>query len=200
MGRVVVVRAHPSNQSFNRALFDATCEGVESAGHEVVEHDLYDDRFDAAMTPEQRRDYEQGVASAPSLVARYASDVQTADGLAFVFPIWWWSPPAAMKGWFEQVLCPGVAVNLDRRFGPPRPMLTNIRNVLAVSTNGSPRWAAAVMPDAGSHLVNRDLRAACGLRTRMSWQRFHSVDGSTDAERRQFIDDVRAAATIRFAR
>ena len=47
--RCLVIYSHPSPLSFNAAIRDAAIEGLEAAGHEVRQIDLYADCFDPVL-------------------------------------------------------------------------------------------------------------------------------------------------------
>jgi len=55
--RVHVIHAHPVETSFNRALFSATVESLEKAGHKVDALNLYEEDFPAVLTREERLGY-----------------------------------------------------------------------------------------------------------------------------------------------
>jgi putative NADPH-quinone reductase len=60
------------------------------------------------------------------------------DGLVIVHPVWWFAPPAILKGWVDQVLVDTVAIK-QLPEGSPRPLL-NGRWALLIQTFNVPRW------------------------------------------------------------
>lgn len=48
--------------------------------------------------------YHGDARALPDEVLREQQRVERADMLVFVFPIYWWSVPALLKGWFDRVL------------------------------------------------------------------------------------------------
>jgi NAD(P)H dehydrogenase (quinone) len=109
---VLAVLAHPVRQSYTGALFDALVSGITSSGSHTVEAaDLYRKGFDPAFRPEDYNQF-QGQAMPDAILAEQAR-VDAADALAFVFPIWWWSFPAMLKGWFDRVFSDGWAYSFE---------------------------------------------------------------------------------------
>ena len=47
--KAMIVYAHPYNKSYNRAILDATINGLKKANHEIDLVDLYKDRFDPVL-------------------------------------------------------------------------------------------------------------------------------------------------------
>lgn len=153
--RYLIVYAHPEPRSLNGALKDAAVTALTKAGHEVVVSDLYAMSFKAVAdvgdfpkrNAEARLVYhrESGEAYA---AGRLSSDVATeierlewADIVVLQFPLWWWGPPAILKGWFDRVLVSGFAIGVPKpgtrqwlRYGEG--LLAGRRGLLAVTTGG----------------------------------------------------------------
>ena len=53
--RVLVIRAHPLEDSFNAAIHARVFVGLARAGHEVDRRDLYADGFDPRLGAAERR-------------------------------------------------------------------------------------------------------------------------------------------------
>lgn len=127
----VIVLAHPEETSFNAQLA-RTAKKVLSAdplaqarlidlyriGFDPVESGRHfgnrqnPDRFDAQG--EQRHAAETGTL--PNDVERQLEAVEEADLLILQYPLWWYTPPAMLKGWFDRVFVYGRAYTSRRRY------------------------------------------------------------------------------------
>ena len=188
--RVIVVHAHPDTESFNHSLCDVAVGALRRSGHEVDLFDLYADGFDARLTTAERIAYETDSPILDAYVARSAVAIAAADALLFVYPTWWFGPPAVLKGWLERVLVPGVGFSLDPKTNKVKSGLRNVRRLGAVTTYGSPKWSIFLMADGGRRLVKRCVRAMCSLRCRTTWLGLYGMDASTDADRTEFLAQV----------
>src|SRR6187431_2213892 len=159
---VAVVVAHPSADSYCHHLASRAVTGLLAAGHDVELLDLYDDGFRVAMSAEERDAYHGETPICDPLVARYADVVQRAGALVFVYPTWWSSLPAILKGWLERVMVPGVSFRFDERTGKVKPALGNVRTIVGISTYGSPRTYVWLTNDNGRRILTRALRMSCG--------------------------------------
>lgn len=115
--RVLIVYAHPNPHSLNALLKDHAVEALQQSGHDVRVSDLYamNWRADASAADFPARDaslpldymaasgeaYEGGT-QAPEIAVEQEK-LQWADGVVFQFPLWWFGPPAILKGWFDRV-------------------------------------------------------------------------------------------------
>ncbi len=197
MTRALVVYCHPSAGSYVEAVRDRALAGLERAGADVRVADLYADGFDPAFGEEEwRRHLEPGADPA---VARYADDLAWAELLVLVYPTWWSGQPAMLKGWIDRVWVSGVAWELPEGANQLRPMLTNIRRIVAVTTHGSSKLINSFEGEAGKRTITRSLRAMCHRRARTTWLAHYGVDKSTPDERGAFLDRVeeRLAALAR---
>ena len=186
---VLIVSAHPREDSFNHALTEAAERGLRRAGHDVTTLDLYAIGFTPAMTTAERQAYHGEHPLIDPMTASHAALVQQAEVLVFVYPTWWSGPPAMLRGWLERVLVPGVAFRFDAS-GKVRPALTNVRRIVGISTYGSPWTYVKVMQDGGRRMLTRALRLNCGVRTPTTWLGLYSIDTQGAAERRAFLDRV----------
>jgi NAD(P)H dehydrogenase (quinone) len=159
---IQIVHCHPLTESYNHALFQTIVAALEQNGHEVATTDLYRERFDPVMSPDERRSYYEasydnaGVSAGAALLRR-------TDGIIFCFPHRWFSMPPMLKGYFDRVWAPGIAFECDRARGRIQPLLTHIKLFGAVTTYGSPWWITRLVAgDPGRKVLMRALKPMCG--------------------------------------
>lgn len=109
--RVLVVYCHPSSTSFTHEVKERFCEGLRAAGHEIVMSDLYDMDFRTDMTEEEflRETYYRAELPVPVDVRAEQKKIESCDGIAFIYPVFWTEAPAKLVGWFDRVWTAGYA-------------------------------------------------------------------------------------------
>lgn len=112
---VYVIISHPSRESFTREVFNAFMKGLDEAGHTYEVGDLYEMDFQSDMDlPQyQRETGEDPDAPVPEDVRAEHEKIERADGLVFIYPVWWSDCPAKLKGWFDRVLTYGYAYTYE---------------------------------------------------------------------------------------
>lgn len=139
--RVLLLHGGGRRSGLCRHLFEVARRALEARGAELRATDLLEDGFDPVLRLEEGQRH--ATACDPDrepLVARYQEDVRWADRLVIVHPVWWFAPPAILKGWVDRVLVDGVA--LEQREGePPRGLLAG-RRMLVVQTFNTNRAVA----------------------------------------------------------
>jgi len=154
--RVLIVYAHPEPKSFNGAMLRAAVETLAGAGHEVTVSDLYAMEFAAATTradftttadpdyfkyqAEERHAVEHGGFAAD--IKAEMDKLDAADLLIFLFPIYWFSVPAILKGWVDRVFAMGWAYGGGRYFDQGA---FRGKSAMVAMTTGGP--AEVFMPD-----------------------------------------------------
>ncbi|MEN6292135.1 MAG: NAD(P)H-dependent oxidoreductase [Methanobacterium sp.] len=123
---VLIIFAHPELNSLNGVMKDLAAKTLRDNGHEVKISDLYGMRFKAVLDENdfsQRQNTEQfnpmmeqvnavGTGSLSQDIKDEVEKIKWADMIIFQFPVWWSSPPAILKGWFDRVFLPGVVHNI----------------------------------------------------------------------------------------
>lgn len=106
----LIVVAHPTPTSLTHAIARHVAEGITgtSQGHTVEIADLAAEGFDPRYTEADIAAFEQRAAM-PADVAAEQARVDRADALVLVYPIYWWSLPAVLKGWIDRVFTQGWA-------------------------------------------------------------------------------------------
>lgn len=189
--RLLIVHAHPVPGSFNTALFRAAVETARAKGHDVRAIDLYAEGFNPVMSAAERSTYTVN-GPLPHDVASHVEALQWAEGLILVYPTWWYSQPAILKGWMDRVWRPGITFMLSTATEPMRPALTNVRLIGVITTFGSPWWFWTFLMGApGRKIVMRGLRFCTARRTKTFWMGLHELDHQTDAVRQRYLDRVK---------
>jgi NAD(P)H dehydrogenase (quinone) len=186
---VLVVVAHPNQDSFTMAIQRAATASLQSTGHVVTVLDLYEMGFQPAMTDSEHLAYESPDPVLDPLVITSIAAIRAAEMLVFIYPTWWSGLPAMLKGWLEKCMVPGVAFVFDTD-QKVRPGLGKVRRIVGISTYGSPRNYVRLINDNGRRTLLRALRLNTGMRTRTTWLGLYAIDASTQEQRQLFISQV----------
>lgn len=133
-GTALWVLAHPRPESLNGHLFRSGVAAL-SRDREVMTSDLYAQGFDPVLAerdlghPADRpgtlaelagEAYRRG--HVPSDLHAEHTKLATAELLVIQFPLWWYGPPAILKGWLDRALTDSFAYDneLDPELGIPQ--------------------------------------------------------------------------------
>lgn len=192
--RVLVVYAHPDPTSTVGRLRDAVINELGLVGHEVRQHDLYAENFNPVMSAFERKNHGNSIDTKLSIMPELRAPIENlrwCEAIIFVYPTWWSSQPTILKGWFDRLLVNDVAWYLPDGANRIRPLLTNIRRIVVVTTHGSSKFINSVQGEPGKRTALRSVRLMMHWRTRSKWIAFYGLDKKTDAQRDEMIMKVR---------
>ena len=214
--RVVVVFCHPVRESLVGAATDRTMAALQTIGHDVRLIDLYGEHFDPVLDAAGLKAHLDAPETKTHLT-RVAASLRWCDTLVFVYPTWFGSQPAMLKGWFDRMLAHGVAFALPSTSGAVssateaaptfverllrlvfrsdnriRPTLTNVRRLLVVTTHGSPKWINAIQGEPGKRVILRGIRSLCHPFATSRWISFYDNDQADQRDRADFLNRVEA--------
>lgn len=124
MATTLIVLAHPEAASFNAGWARATEAACLAAGDTVLWSDLCAMGFDPVEGPGRYPDPPQPFDALkaqrstplPEDVLGEIAKIRAADRLVFHFPLWWFGPPAILKGWCDRALAHGALHDSANRF------------------------------------------------------------------------------------
>jgi NAD(P)H dehydrogenase (quinone) len=111
----LIVAAHPDPDSLTLALARRLAEDLPPAELADLAAEGFDPRFRAA----DRHSY-RVAGEYPADVASEQRRLDAAEHLVLVFPVYWWSMPALLKGWIDRVFVNGWAFEIDPADGMRR--------------------------------------------------------------------------------
>lgn len=156
--RITIIVGHPYPDSYCNALAHAYAAGAERSGAEVRLLDLSRMSFD----PNLKHGYHRRTELEPDLIAAQET-IRWANHLVFVYPNWWGSMPAVLKGFLDRTLLPGFAF----KSSPDTLLVDKLlkgRSARLIVTMDSPAWYYRLaVSNAGHRLMKKAVLNFCGI-------------------------------------
>jgi NAD(P)H dehydrogenase (quinone) len=128
-----VIACHPDEKSFTLSVAARYAETVRKHGHEVVIRDLYRMRFNPVLRSRERRGH-----PAKDVGIEWAA-LGKVDVYVLVYPIWFGTPPAMLKGYIDRVFGAGRSRGQGGEGGPGE-LLAGKRLVSLTSSGALSAW------------------------------------------------------------
>lgn len=191
---ILIIYAHPNPRSFNKAILDTLDSTLREQGHTTHIHDLYQMEFHPVLDGEDLLRNWRGELAEDTRNEQDA--LRSAQGLAFVYPIWWFGPPAILKGWIDRVLTRKFAFDFDQA---GMKGLLHHERALIINTLGGD--ADTYQRKRWSELLERPMvegvLRACGVQ-QVAHHAFYRVPSVSHAERQSMLAEVQELARTSF--
>lgn len=154
--KVLTVLTHPRTNSLTFEVSKKFVEGLKDAGHETEVLDLYRSGFNPVLWDADEPDWKVVNQNYSPEVEIEIERMKKYEALAFIFPLWWWSMPAMLKGYIDRVWNYGFA------YGPNK---LHHQHVLWLSLAGAPieRFEKRQYDKMMDHYFNVGLADYCGI-------------------------------------
>lgn len=128
-----IIACHPEANSFTLSVAERYAETVRSHGHETVLRDLYRMNFDPVLRARERHG-----KPAKDVRAEWGT-LGKPDIFVLVYPIWFGTPPAMLKGYIDRVFGAGRTVGYGGEGGASE-LLAGKRLVSLTSSGSMTAW------------------------------------------------------------
>ncbi|MDK2595555.1 NAD(P)H-dependent oxidoreductase [Pseudoalteromonas obscura] len=188
----LVVLAHPLENSLCKHLAEKTIKRLESKGYTVTVKDLYQEKFDPVLTKGERESYYQSQFD-QSQIELDIAQLKQAESLVLIFPTWWFSFPAILKGWFDRIWAPGHAYEHASDYGPIKQSLTNLKEMTVITTLGSPWWVDFfILRKPVKKVLKIALLGACAKNCNFKMLSLYKSESLTEAKIAKFVKKIEA--------
>lgn len=186
--RVLVIVGHPAAESLSAALGASYVAAATAAGHEVRLLRLAELVFDPLL----QGGYQRIQALEPDLLAAQGA-IQWAEHLTIIYPIWWGSVPALLKGFLDRILLPGFAFKYRAGAAFPEQLLRGRSAQLLVAMDTPPWYFKWVYRMPGIQQMKKTTLEFCGIKP-VKVATFGPVLGAKPAQRQAWLAKAGALA------
>jgi putative NADPH-quinone reductase len=179
---IYVIQGHPKSESFCFELADAYTRGALEAGCELRNVNLADLDFELSVPDPAQAQPEPDLEKA-------REDILWADHIVFVYPVWWGSMPALLKGFLDRVLTPGYAFKM-RNESVLWEKLLDGRSARMIVTMDGPVWHNHLMyGKPAERTMQKSVLEFCGI-SPVHITAVGPVDQMTDKQKDSWLQKV----------
>ncbi len=184
MKKILIINGHPNKESFCFALAESYKKGADSAGADCKLIHLIDLDFNPILTHGYRKISELE----PDLIKMQA-EITAADHLVWVYPNWWSTFPALLKGFIDRTFVPNFAFKY-RENSPFWDKLLEGKTARLIVTMDTPKWYYWLMNRSAGHNAMRiGVLKFCGIKP-VKITVFTPIKSSDDKKRKQWLEEA----------
>jgi len=143
MKRIFILLGHPDKETFSGSLADTYESAAALAGHEVRRLNIGELEFDPIL----HKGYKEIQELEPDL-KKVQENMKWADHFVILYPNWWCSMPALLKGMFDRMFLPGFAFTFGKtKHYSWEPLLKGKTAHVIVGANAHPRTVRFLFGD-----------------------------------------------------
>lgn len=166
--KITLLLGHPdSTPTISGELATVYEAAAKKAGHEVKRINLGDLKFDPIL----HKGFKEVQPLEPDLLA-FQEAVAWCDHFVVIYPNWWCTMPALLKGLFDRAWLPGFCFNMNKHAdGTPAPGWTKLmkgKTARVIVLSGSPPLFIWLLMGDYTNEIKRGILWFVGFKTRVS--------------------------------
>lgn len=184
MKKILIINAHPDKESLSFKLAEKYLQGAVISGADVKFVNL----AELSFSPVLKFGYKQRTELEPDLVA-VQQEIKNAEHIVIVYPNWWGTYPALLKGFFDRVMLPGFAFKYRENSILWDKLLTG-KTARIMITMDTPKWYySLIYKKPGINAVKKSVLEFCGIKP-VKVNVFSPVKTASDEKRNKWLDEA----------
>lgn len=181
MKKILIINGHPNKDSLCTSLAMQYKSGAETSGADCKIIHLADMQFDPIL----HKGFSEIQELEPDL-EQVQKEILWADHIVLVFPNWWGTYPALLKGFFDRIILPGFAFKYHEGKAIPEKLLKG-KTARLITTMDTPGWYYRwIYKSVGTRAVKKNVLEFCGIGPVKSTY-FRTVRDSSEGKRAQWL-------------
>jgi len=182
----LIIYAHPSEKSFNSAILKTVIEALNSKNEDYKLIDLYKENFKPTLDISDFSKMAEKTYSDD--VKRYQQMIKESDKLIFIYPTWWWSYPAILKGFIDRVFSYGFAYRYNN--GKIEGLL-NQKALIFTTTGGTKEvYDGYKINEIITRQIKEGVLGFCGIKE-ITMKIFYAVPTVDNSTREKYLKEVK---------
>ncbi|MDR2100855.1 MAG: NAD(P)H-dependent oxidoreductase [Campylobacteraceae bacterium] len=185
--KILIINGHPNMDSLNHTLSNSYAKAANEAGAKAEVINIGELTFN----PNLAYGYKQKMRLEECLSDTLAK-IQDAEHIVFVFPLWWGSYPALMKGFIDRIFLPKIAFDHDNN--GKRVELLKGKSARIIITMEQPVWYyKSVCRSCATVQLKHITLNFCGIK-KVKTTYFGTIEKMTEKRYKKIIQTVVLAA------
>jgi NAD(P)H dehydrogenase (quinone) len=167
--KTLVIFSNPNEQGHCAAILREVETRLMEKNVDFQVLKLEKNGYDPVMRPQEH--FTAGAEEINPLTKKYLELMTNADRLIFIYPVWWSTMPAMLKGFFDKTLQPRIAYQYVKYpwlwFAIPKGLWTQ-KKAMVICTSGAKKWMSLVgQSNRFKSVIKNDILGFCGIKAKV---------------------------------
>jgi NAD(P)H dehydrogenase (quinone) len=158
--KILIIYTHPDTDGYNKEILRVVEEKLKKEQIDYNLIDLYKIKYNAILEKEEL--YTKGNRFISEENIKIQNEIKQRDKLIFIYPIWWGTMPAILKGFTEKVFTPRFAYYYENKL--PNGLLKE-KKAFIFSSSGSPRIYNLLTFNRAVKTLTKNVLKFCGIKS-----------------------------------
>ncbi len=185
--KILIIYAHPDIKGHSSTYLHGVTKGLQEKEIDYEVIDLYKINYDPILHAHEH--YTTGNREITKQNLEFQQKINESQKLIFIYPIWWGSMPAILKGFIDRVFVPGFAFRKEN--GKYIKLLKG--KAVVLTAMGMPKALYYMMMKMPTTLMKMGVLNFCGLKSKVFT--VHNTDELSQNNIKTISENVKNAVT-----
>ena len=185
---ILVIYAYPNKKGLNESIKNTVLCNLKTS-RQVQIIDLYEEQFNPVLYFDE--EHKRRNLHLNQEMKRYRELISWSDQLIFIYPIWWSSMPAVLKGFIDRVFAKDFAYRYKGLI--PIGLLKGKKSWIITTHDSPAMYAKFIQKDYGK-ILKKQILKMCGIKT-IKHSTLAYVRGSSESKRESFLGKIASFAS-----
>ncbi|MBT4540628.1 NAD(P)H-dependent oxidoreductase [Candidatus Woesearchaeota archaeon] len=161
--KTLIIYAHPDTGGHCAEILNNVIASLKEIETDIVLLNLYKMKYDPLL--HEKEHYTRGNYTISKQNKEIQKQITNADKLIFIYPVWWNSMPAIMKGFIDRVFTSKFAFEFVN--GYPKGLLKGRKAAVFITSGANNFMSCLFMGKRAAKIMKKDILQYCGIKTKV---------------------------------
>ena len=155
---ILVIYAYPNKEGLNYTIKETILKNIDKT-HTIKKIDLYKEKFNPVLYFD--KEHKRRNLHLDEETEAYRELIKWSEYIIFIYPIWWGSMPAILKGFIDRVFAKDFAYKYKGIM--PIGLLKGKQSWI-INTHDTPAWYVKIHQQDYGHVLKKQILKFCGIK------------------------------------
>mgnify|MGYP001597379316 CR=1 FL=1 len=161
--KILIIYAHPNTIGHCSTILKEVQANLDSKNIEYELIDLYKIKYDPIL--HENEHYTAGNFNITKQNQGIQEKIRQTNKFIFIYPVWWNTMPAVLKGFFDRILTPHFAYYFKGRM--PIKLLKGKKALVFITLSSTNILSYFFMGDRAKKIIKKEILGFCGINSRV---------------------------------